>query len=111
MAEWEGLRGVTSIASEYGAIVAQISAVSQRLVSLRAVSQRGSGANLYYAITALGLAANALFASADTKCTLAEPPEDVETRPIGPDDSMMTRCYHEPSHCWNGQGSRVNCPQ
>jgi hypothetical protein len=110
MAEWEGLRGVANIASEYGGLVSQISTVSRQLVSLRATNQRGSGANLYYAITALGLAANALFASADTKCDLANPPEDVETRPNGPDDSMMTRCYHDPSHCWDGNGARVKCP-
>jgi hypothetical protein len=110
MTEWEGLHGAKDIPSGYGAIVAQISTVSEQLVLLRSTAQRGSGAHLYYAIAALGSAANALFASANTKCTLAEPPEDVETRPIGPDESMVTRCYHAPSHCWNGEGARISCP-
>jgi hypothetical protein len=62
------------------------------------------------ALASLGVIATAYLASEDIKCTLATPPSEVITRPIGPNDSMLSRCFHDPAHCWRMDGDRVTCP-
>jgi hypothetical protein len=52
-----------------------------------------------------------LLEAPDIKCTLdGKEPVPIHTRPEGPDGRMVMRCEHEPSHCWNLDGVRVECP-
>jgi hypothetical protein len=81
----------------------------------RLSARRGEGSQRYdvhvtHAVSSIALAVNALFASADVKCDLVDPPEDVNTRPRGPHNEMITQCFHYPPHCWNGQGQQISCP-
>jgi hypothetical protein len=62
------------------------------------------------AMSSVGIAATALFAAADTQCTLDDEPADVRTRPEGPNHDMITRCEHDPAHCWDGNGRYTTCP-
>jgi|SRR6266487_3870233 len=90
---------------------AQLLDVSARLSSLARENPDPSvSAHLATAMDALGASVTALFASVDIKCTLAEPPSEVDTRPRGPDNEMVTKCFHEPAHCWSGAGKYVVCP-
>jgi hypothetical protein len=74
------------------------------------VLDRRSSRLVTTAMSALGMAATALFAAADTKCTQGGTEADVRTRPEGPNHDMITRCEHDPAHCWNGVGSSIKCP-
>lgn len=67
--------------------------------------------NIGQAVESLALAANALMAAADIKCTLAKPPSDVRIRPRGPAGELITECIrHDPQHCWTGSGQQISCP-
>jgi hypothetical protein len=61
-------------------------------------------------MSSIGIAVTGLFAACDTKCTLAGDPVPVRTRPEGPNDDMITRCEHDPAHCWDGSGRKIDCP-
>lgn len=62
------------------------------------------------ALHALGLSVSAMFAAVDIECNLAQPPKPVDTRPRGPKHAMVTKCRHNPAHCWNGRGKNISCP-
>lgn len=83
-----------------------------RLVQYRAIQEDArSGVHVSNAIDSVVLAMDALVAGDDIKCTLAQPPEDMNTRPRGPSGALITRCFHKPAHCWDGVGSRIDpCP-
>jgi hypothetical protein len=55
-------------------------------------------------------AIEALQAASRTKCTLASPPKDINTRPQGPDGELIMRCEHDPAHCWSFTGKQIACP-
>jgi hypothetical protein len=105
---WDGLRSTWDV----GEVVEDISRVKDRLVTVEAEHpETGRALHLEHAVSGLALAVNAMFASADVKCTLLEPPEDVVTRSAGPDGDMITKCFHDPPHCWDGNGRRLKpCP-
>lgn len=66
---------------------------------------------LDHAIGSVAGAVNALYATGNVKCNLAQPPADLDTRPRGPDHRMITKCFHNPAHCWDGTGNYVDpCP-
>ncbi len=105
---WEGLQSTWDV----GRAVEDVSRANDRLVRIEVErSEPRLAFHLEHAASGLALAVNAMFASADVKCTLAQPPEDVRTRSSGPDGDMVTKCFHDPPHCWDGGGHRVNpCP-
>lgn len=66
---------------------------------------------LMTARAALDLAAAAVAASVDTKCTIGgEAEADVYRRPHGQNDEMIERCKHKKAHCWDGAGNLIRCP-
>lgn len=108
----EGLRAAT----EYG-WGEQVEQVAGDLVyiadGLAELVRRSSGprtVQLRSAVYSLGNAITALCAAADIECNITQPPASVDTRPRGPNDDMITRCTHNPAHCWNGTGVKMACP-
>jgi hypothetical protein len=92
----------------------QLNLVGDRLSSIIGSGRRGAFADGQLASVRelLGFTVSALFASIDTKCDLdpSNAPTDVDTRPRGPNHHMITRCRHNPPHCWDGQGAFIACP-
>jgi hypothetical protein len=80
----------------------QIAALTRNAPALSAVKA-------LTAIQSLGLASTALLACIDTKCDLDQPPEPMDVRPRGTDHRLITRCKHDPPHCWEGT-QFVECP-
>jgi hypothetical protein len=92
----------------------QLILVGDRLSSIIGSGRRGAFADgqLASVTELLGFTVSALFAAVDTKCGLdpGSEPTDVDTRPRGPNHHMITRCRHNPPHCWDGQGTFIPCP-
>ncbi|HLK13351.1 MAG TPA: hypothetical protein VKT78_00975 [Fimbriimonadaceae bacterium] len=91
-------------------LVDNISGLTSTIVGL----EQGSDeprliAHLGEARANLLLAASAVMASVDYRCTLQAPPEDIRARP-GPTGDMVRRCFHQPSHCWDGAWKLIDCP-
>ncbi len=95
---WEGLSAVGN--ARFHVFMTSFESVTNQMTVLTAPHART-------VMGSLGIAATAFLSSLDTKCTLAAPPSDVETRPLGPDESMITLCFHSPSHCWRLDGTRI----
>jgi hypothetical protein len=107
-AHWEGLEA----SEDVGRALGDLARVGDRLVQVRALrAEPRSEAHIRNAVDGVVLAISALVASGDIKCNLARPPEDVDTRPRGPAGAMITKCFHQPAHCWDGIGNRIDpCP-
>jgi hypothetical protein len=106
--QWEGVEVAGAVETAFG----DLTQVADRLSQARAGTENARvGVQIEQALDGVTLAVNALLASADIKCTLAQPPVEVNTRPRGPNGEMITRCFHAPAHCWNGIGNRITpCP-
>jgi len=69
-----------------------------------------SALHMVAGLQGLGLSVSAMFAAADIECNIVQPPKPVDTRPRGANKAMVTRCRHNPAHCWDGQGNYISCP-
>jgi hypothetical protein len=107
-AKWEGLDAPEDVRAALG----DLGTAGRTLARVRASrDERWSVSHVDNALNGVFLAANALLASPDIMCDLADPPADVDTRPIGPGGSMVTKCFHKPAHCWDGIGNQIKpCP-
>lgn len=104
------------LAEELRPIILNVLGAGQKLATARknlegrsVEPSRNVQSDLSMASSALSMAVSALFAAHDFKCNLKEPPTDLKTRPTGPGGAMVTICGHKPPHCWDGQGSPVDC--
>lgn len=61
------------------------------------------------ALVSLAVASTAMYAAVEARCTLDQPPTELDTEPRGPDHKLITRCKHFPPHCWEGT-TFVPCP-
>ncbi|WP_167104984.1 hypothetical protein [Mycobacterium sp. DL592] len=78
----------------------------------------GDGANvnnnqLALSLELIGLTTSILLACIDTKCNLDSnsAPSEVDRRPRGSSNDMITRCHHDPPHCWDYNGKYIECPR
>jgi hypothetical protein len=94
-----------------GVVIAQ-AAISDLLAQLEArrsglLAEDWTTESIEFAQRALA----AVAAVDDIKCTLdRKPPVDTRVRPEGPNDDLIRRCAHDPSHCWRLDGTRIGCP-
>lgn len=88
--------------------------LGNRLSRIAGDESRGTLKDSQLALTLelLGATTSSLFACVDTKCNLdpTSPPSEVDRRPRGPNKSMISRCHHNPPHCWNNSGEFIECP-
>jgi hypothetical protein len=118
-ATWYGTRDCVltekfpaEIESEVRRFHASLAEVADRLTEMSG-DWSGTRFETYVGDAVFGIrtAATALYAAADMRCTLEQPPSDLDTRPRGPDKRMITQCFHDPAHCWDGTGTYVDpCP-
>jgi hypothetical protein len=112
-----GLAGLAASAEFEGEVADTIFASAWRLLEVgdrlgQTVNELPdeSASHMMTALEALGLSVSAMFAAADIECNLAQPPKAVDTRPRGANKAMVTRCRHNPPHCWDGHGDYITCP-
>jgi hypothetical protein len=106
--QWQGLEAPDDVRRALG----DLTKVGDRLIQVRAFrAETRAASHVNNAVGGVVLAISALMATGDIKCTLADPPEEVDTRPRGPGGAMITKCFHKPAHCWDGIGNQINpCP-
>jgi hypothetical protein len=108
--EFEGRAGDVPDATVQ--VIGTIGELTDRIVALERAGEEVEPKLASYLAEArsnLVLAASAVLASVDYKCTLATPPEDIRARP-GPDGNMVHRCFHKQPHCWDGTWRLITCP-
>lgn len=87
--------------------------LQRRAASLQPITGQLDPARAWQVVismSSIGVAVTGLFAACDTKCTISGDPVPVRTRPEGPNEDMITRCEHDPAHCWDGSGRKIDCP-
>ncbi|MDQ4096777.1 MAG: hypothetical protein M3144_02760 [Actinomycetota bacterium] len=120
--EMAGVRGVQfrvtdlrekEMAERVGDAVAEVDRIRQYVLTLYHDSP-GAGTRLTSylgdVLANLVQTTTLLMAAVDYQCTLADPPESIKGRPIGPNGNMMHKCFHDPAHCWDGTWQSTRCP-
>jgi hypothetical protein len=104
-----GMHGIL-VSSEMGGqagaevfeLTQDISRTADRIMSFASNRPSRSSVQALAAVQALSLAATAFLSSVDAQCDLDQPPTSLDTRPRGQDHRLITRCQHDPPHCWEG---------
>ena len=109
----QGVRFADKVDIESAAVSVRVAdTLTDTAVQIMNLFGRGDSPSLDHAlnaVNALGVAATAVFAAIDASCDIDQPPTRLITRPRGPDRRLITRCEHDPPHCWEGT-VYVDCP-
>lgn len=90
-------------------LTADLNLTARRVSRIAQTLPTPSRVQSFLAVEALAIASTALFSSLDVQCDLDQPPTAMDVRPRGADHRLITRCLHDPPHCWEGT-AMVECP-